>query len=69
MILWHKNYFNYDSYTVIVGHPPIVKKISVKIPRKSMLEIQGRLTTSWILETDEPQLDERCVKKCSVYRK
>ena len=27
-----------------------------------MLEIQGRLTTSWILETDE-----RCVKKCSVY--
>ena len=59
MILWHKNYFNYDSYTVIVGHPPIVKKkISVKIPRKPMLEIQGRLTTSWIFETDEG-----CVKK------
>ena len=41
-------------YTVVViGHSPIVKKKSlVKIPRKSMLEIQGRLTTSWILETD-----------------
>ena len=71
MILWHKNYFKNKTLkngagqpvmihiqSSFIGHPPIVKKISVKIPRKPMLEIQGRLTTSWILETDE-----RCVKK------
>ena len=63
MILWQKNYFKNKTLKngacqpvmihiqlSFVGHPPNrKKKISVKIPRKSMLEIQGQLTTSWIL--------------------
>ena len=66
MILWHKNYFKNKTLKNGACQPVMIhihsrrhrafanrkKKSLVKIPRKSMLEIQGRLTTSWILETD-----------------